>query len=316
MKDQSVYGSHQCCFEFPGLRAMPRSPFQLENPHGPHGPHGVAQYIVASPCHAVSAAAALHPPRSCANSTCNCTSFRGGARAALQSPAFIFAGVTCVALGNATTRAAALLDPANASAGVAISWTGGGVGGRHRRLRRRVGVVFNMVCDPKASADAGPAGPVEPHVPSNCVTTLTWRHPAACHPKPVACPAPTPAPPPLDTRPHLIFILIDDLGWNDIGIHDPRVLTPTLDQLARESVVLERHYVYRYCSPTRSSFLSGRLPYHDHQTNGGLLGSHAGTNLNMTLLPAKLQRAGYRTAMRGKWHCGFSRPEQIPARAG
>jgi arylsulfatase B len=74
--------------------------------------------------------------------------------------------------------------------------------------------------------------------------------------------------------------------------------------------------VYRYCSPTRSSFLSGRLPYHDHQTNGGLFGSHFGTNLNLTLLPTKLQRAGYRTAMRGKWHCGFSRPEYMPSARG
>ena len=94
------------------------------------------------------------------------------------------------------------------------------------------------------------------------------------------------------------------------------MLTPTLDQLAAEGVRLERHYVYRYCSPTRSSFLSGRLPYHDHQTNGGLFGSRFGTNLNMTLLPAKLQRAGYRTVMRGKWHCGFSQPEYMPSARG
>ena len=79
--------------------------------------------------------------------------------------------------------------------------------------------------------------------------------PAACHPIAIdpnspECAAPPP-PPPLDQRPHLVFVLVDDLGWNDIGMHDPRVLTPTLDLLASEGVVLERHYVYRYCSPTR-----------------------------------------------------------------
>lgn len=46
--------------------------------------------------------------------------------------------------------------------------------------------------------------------------------------------------------PHLVFVMVDDLGYNDVGYHDHRVLTPTLDKLAREGVLLERHYVYRY----------------------------------------------------------------------
>jgi hypothetical protein len=97
---------------------------------------------------------------------------------------------------------------------------------------------------------------------------------------------------------NLVFVLADDLGWNDIGFHDSRVLTPTLDQLAAEGVRLEHHHVYRYCSPTRGSFLSGRLPHHDHQCNPG--GQSAfGPDTRMTLLPKRLAAAGYRTAMRG-----------------
>jgi leishmanolysin-like peptidase len=115
--------------------------------------------------------------------------------------------------------------------------------------------------------------------------------------------------------PNLVFILIDDLGWNDIGYHDRAVLTPTLDALAAGGVVLDRHYVYRYCSPTRASLLSGRLPHHAHQTNPGGE-SPFGTNENMTLLPARLRAAGYRTAMRGKWHLGFSRPDYLPGARG
>ena len=96
-------------------------------------------------------------------------------------------------------------------------------------------------------------------------------------------------------QPHFVFVLADDLGWNDIGFHDARVHTPTLDRLAAEGVQLERHYVYRYCSPTRGSFLSGRLPHHDHQSNPG--GESAfGPNLNMTLLPAKLKQVCRRPA--------------------
>eukprot|EP00040_Diaphanoeca_grandis_P033414 m.204676 g.204676 ORF g.204676 m.204676 type:complete len:536 (+) comp32896_c0_seq1:391-1998(+) len=116
-------------------------------------------------------------------------------------------------------------------------------------------------------------------------------------------------------RPHIVFVMIDDLGWNDIGFHDTTIKSPMLDSLAADGVYLKRHYVYRYCSPTRASFLSGRLPYHAHQTNPGTESSF-GTNVNMTLLPAKLKAVGYRTAMRGKWHLGGSRTEYLPFARG
>lgn len=303
-------GPKRTCYDFPHIRQMAGGPFQVKNSNAV--PEAV-QYIVASPCQIVDPAAVLHPPRPCPNSTCHCTAFAGGQRT--DCPAFIFAGTTCYALGNVTKRATvSLLDLTNASAGLLLYHPGGAVG--HGCSGPGRGVQFRMVCDLSADPAAGPAGPVVPHQPGYCDTAITWHHPAACLPVPVACPPCPPPPPPLDQRPHLVFILTDDLGWNDIGFHDARVMTPTLDQLAAEGVMLERHYVYRYCSPTRSSLLSGRLPYHDHQTNGGLFGSRFGTNLNMTLLPAKLQRAGYRTVMRGKWHCGFSRPEYMPSARG
>ena len=63
---------------------------------------------------------------------------------------------------------------------------------------------------------------------------------------------------------------------------------------------LQRHYVFRYCSPTRGSFLSGRLPHHDHQSNPG--GESAfGPNLNMTLLPQKLKEVGHRIQKLGRF---------------
>ena len=52
-------------------------------------------------------------------------------------------------------------------------------------------------------------------------------------------------------RPHLVTILADDLGWYDTAPTNPFAPTPTLAALAAEGLVLNRHYVFRYCSPTR-----------------------------------------------------------------
>lgn len=69
-------------------------------------------------------------------------------------------------------------------------------------------------------------------------------------------------------KPKLILaIVVDDLGHGDVGFTvgtDPSVqtYTPNMDALAQEGVVLNRHYVHQTCSPSRCSFLSGRLPMH------------------------------------------------------
>ena len=72
----------------------------------------------------------------------------------------------------------------------------------------------------------------------------------------------------------------------------PQSKTPNLDALAHAGVRLKRTYAYRYCSPSRGSFLSGRLPFHAHEANPGIT-VHGCLNLNYTLLPAKLKEAGY-----------------------
>src|SRR5258708_2203728 len=60
------------------------------------------------------------------------------------------------------------------------------------------------------------------------------------------------------SKPNIVFILADDLGWADVAFHGGNAPTPNLDRLARESVELTQHYVAATCSPTRSAFLSGR----------------------------------------------------------
>ena len=59
------------------------------------------------------------------------------------------------------------------------------------------------------------------------------------------------------SKPHVIFILSDDLGWNDVGYHNSEIKTPTIDRLAKEGVRLENYYVQSKCTPSRASFMTG-----------------------------------------------------------
>ena len=59
-------------------------------------------------------------------------------------------------------------------------------------------------------------------------------------------------------QPHILLIVADDLGYNDVGYHNKEVMTPMLDGLARRSVILENYYVQPVCTPSRSQLLTGR----------------------------------------------------------
>jgi arylsulfatase I/J len=106
--------------------------------------------------------------------------------------------------------------------------------------------------------------------------------------------------------------VIDDLGYGDVGWKHPQVKSPALDELAREGVILNRHYAYHVCGPSRASLLSGRLPVHSHQYNW----APVGPDRRMTLLPEVLGRAGYRTAAVGKWDVGYLSSGHLPSRRG
>jgi len=117
-------------------------------------------------------------------------------------------------------------------------------------------------------------------------------------------------------RPHILFIVVDDLGSHDLGMHGTGILTPHTDELARQGVYLENYYVLPYCSPTRASILSGRYPLHtgchtiinDYQTQG--------LPLDEETLPQLLRRGSYQAHAVGKWHVGHSRWEQTPTFRG
>lgn len=64
------------------------------------------------------------------------------------------------------------------------------------------------------------------------------------------------------TKPHILLIIADDFGYNDIGYHGSEIKTPNLDKLAGEGVKLENYYVQPICTPTRSQLMSGRYQVH------------------------------------------------------
>ena len=117
-------------------------------------------------------------------------------------------------------------------------------------------------------------------------------------------------------QPNIVFVLVDDWGFADVGFRNPTVSSPNFDWLAKTGLLLDRHYVYRYCSPSRASFLTGRWPHHAHQWNPDPPGVLVGLNSNMTTLPAKLKQVGYSTHIVGKWHEGFFEEKYLPVNRG
>ena len=118
-------------------------------------------------------------------------------------------------------------------------------------------------------------------------------------------------------KPHIFTILADDFGWHNIGFRNPEIRSPNLDKAFATGITLNRHYVFKYCSPTRSSLLTGRLPLHVNQNNeANLIVSKSGIDIRMSLLPKRLKAAGYATAMTGKGHLGARSHANLPVNRG
>jgi arylsulfatase len=126
------------------------------------------------------------------------------------------------------------------------------------------------------------------------------------------------------TKPNILIILADDLGWSDLGCYGGEIRTPNLDALAADGLRFTQFYNSARCCPSRASLLTGLYP---HQAGVGLMtsdkaakypgagdrgeefpGYRGALNSSCVTIAQVLKPAGYRTAAAGKWHVGDSEP--------
>jgi len=109
-------------------------------------------------------------------------------------------------------------------------------------------------------------------------------------------------------RPNIVVILVDDMGFSDIGCYGSEIPTPNLDALAKGGLRFTQFYNTARCCPTRAALLTG---VYSHQAgvghmveNKNLPGYVGRLNDRCVTMAEVLRPAGYLTAMSGKWHVG------------
>lgn len=120
-------------------------------------------------------------------------------------------------------------------------------------------------------------------------------------------------------RPNIVIILVDDMGYSDLGCYGGEIRTPNLDRLAEGGVRFTQFYNTARCCPTRAALLTG---LYQHQAGVGHMTSDTGhpayrgfLNDRCVTIAEALRPAGYETLMTGKWHVG-SAPNQWPLSRG
>ncbi|HEY5745068.1 MAG TPA: arylsulfatase [Chryseolinea sp.] len=120
-------------------------------------------------------------------------------------------------------------------------------------------------------------------------------------------------------KPNFVLILVDDMGFSDIGAYGSEIPTPNLDRLAAGGLRFTQFYNTSRCCPTRAALQTGVYP---HQAGVGFMNGNLGKptyqgylNKNVITIAEGLKTAGYTTLMSGKWHVGNT-PEQWPGARG
>ena len=114
------------------------------------------------------------------------------------------------------------------------------------------------------------------------------------------------------SRPNIVLIMADDMGYSDIGCYGGEIHTPNLDNLAKGGLRFTQFYNTARCCPTRASLMTGLYP---HQTGMGWMtaanlgydGYRGDLNNKCVTIAEVLKRAGYKTYMAGKWHLTYDK---------
>lgn len=102
------------------------------------------------------------------------------------------------------------------------------------------------------------------------------------------------------SKPNIVLIMCDDMGFSDVGCYGGEIRTPNIDRLATEGLKFRQFYNNAKCTTTRASLITGLYP----RQKGGLL------KPNMVTIAEVLKQAGYRTGLSGKWHLGSKAPRR------
>lgn len=107
-------------------------------------------------------------------------------------------------------------------------------------------------------------------------------------------------------RPNIILIMVDDMGYSDIGCYGGEINTPNLDRLAASGLRFTQFYNTARCYPTRASLMTGLYPHQagvgHMMSDRGLDGYRGDLNNRCVTIAEVLKQAGYATYMSGKWH--------------
>jgi arylsulfatase A len=114
-----------------------------------------------------------------------------------------------------------------------------------------------------------------------------------------------------DSKPNIVYILADDLGYGDVQCLNPargKIKTPCLDRLAAEGMTFtDAHSGSSVCTPTRYGVLTGRYAWRT-RLQGGVLSGYDDPLIaaDRLTVPGLLKQNGYHTAIIGKWHLGYT----------
>ncbi len=128
-------------------------------------------------------------------------------------------------------------------------------------------------------------------------------------------------------RPNIVLVMVDDMGFSDLGYHGGEIETPTLDALARGGVRFSQFYNAGRCCPTRATLMTGLHPHEagigwmtsepDRERGSDAPPAYQGhLNERCVTLAETLKSAGYGTYMTGKWHLGQKQFDDRPIQRG